>query len=781
MALRGQSQTNTVLARRSETGMVADRAETLPQDALSRQQSQELSLSVSHPGTVPGYQLVKRLGAGGYGTVWLARELNTGKQVAIKFYSQPRGVDWSLLGREVEKLAVLSNSRYIVRLLAVGWDHDPPYYVMEYLEHGSLAARLEQGPVAVGEAVRLIKQIAMALVHAHGSGILHCDLKPGNVLLDRDFEPRLCDFGQSRLVHERQPALGTLFYMAPEQADIKSLPDARWDVYALGALLYHLLCGAPPYRSTTIEAAVEQQQGLSEQLAAYRQGLLTAPRPSAHRQVAGVDPVLAEVVDRCLAVDPKTRFPNAQAVLDRLHLRERQRARRPLLLTGFLLPVLLILALLPMALVALRTAVTTSRSTVIARALESDALSVHLLANSLRRELEDRLTELQIIANDPQVRSVLRDHLKLPLEQRQPMAELLSARKQAVDQRRSELQRTRDASWFLQDRDGYQRWREPYTAGSMDRQYHYRDYFHGHGVEYAPESVPQTVHPVELPHVSIAYRSTSTEQWVLALSVPVWEPEVEGGPPSKVMAVLARSLEVSQLLGDYKRSLTIQGDSAVGPDAGESAAIGRQLALVDSRSWNLLAHPLLTNENLEKWGVTIDGFHLDDALIGRLSQAVQRVSEEKDWLQAIRQGSELVESYRDPVAQYAPQEYGGEWLAAFAPVGQTGWIAVVQERRLPVLAPIEQLRDRLLAMGWTGFAVVTVLVLGCWGWIIMVINERRPRWWYALRERLWGATATPATLRSFRGDSQQAMRSASPSADGLAVTETFTADRSKSD
>ena len=221
-----------------ESGLSA----TLSQDADSIRKSLDMSSLVSEaPSVVPGYRILKPIGEGKYGSVWLAREQNTGKHVAIKFYTHRRGVDWSLLGREVEKLAVLYTSRNIVGLLAVGWDNDPPYYVMEYLENGSLAARLAAGSLATTDAVRIATRVCQALVHAHGSGILHCDLKPANILLDQDFEPRLCDFGQSRLADEHSHSLGTLFFMAPEQADLKAVPDARWDVYALGALIYNML------------------------------------------------------------------------------------------------------------------------------------------------------------------------------------------------------------------------------------------------------------------------------------------------------------------------------------------------------------------------------------------------------------------------------------------------------------------------------------------------------------------------------------------------------------
>src|SRR4029077_5166986 len=141
--------------------------------------------------------------------------------------------------------------------LEVGWNATPPFYVMEYMERGSLEERLEQGLPSVAEAVVLVRDIAKGLVHAHAKGILHCDLKPANILLDQDGKPRLADFGQSRLSNEQTPALGTLFYMAPEQADAKALPDARWDVYALGAIFYAMLTGPPPHRHERVVTEIE--------------------------------------------------------------------------------------------------------------------------------------------------------------------------------------------------------------------------------------------------------------------------------------------------------------------------------------------------------------------------------------------------------------------------------------------------------------------------------------------------------------------------------------------
>ncbi|MBI3466765.1 MAG: serine/threonine protein kinase [Planctomycetes bacterium] len=181
---------------------------TVDQSTADLERAQFLSQPVRPPAQVEGYDIQRCLGAGAFGTVWLATQKSTGKVVAIKFYEHRGGLDWALLNREVEKLALLYTDHDVVQLIDVGWDASPPYYVMEYLERGSLEQLLSRGPLPVSEAVRIVREVAQALVHAHGRGILHCDLKPANVLLDNDWKVRLADFGQSRLSYEQLPALG---------------------------------------------------------------------------------------------------------------------------------------------------------------------------------------------------------------------------------------------------------------------------------------------------------------------------------------------------------------------------------------------------------------------------------------------------------------------------------------------------------------------------------------------------------------------------------------------
>ena len=161
---------------------------TQQQSSEELRQSKDLSLQRSRPpAEVPGYTVQKLLGSGAYGEVWAGIDGKTGRRVAIKFYTRKTSIDFALLSREVEKLVFLAADRYVVQLLDVGWDAQPPYYVMDYIENGSLEDELKRRKTfPVGEALELFEEIAIGLLHVHGKGIMHCDLKPGNVLLDQD-------------------------------------------------------------------------------------------------------------------------------------------------------------------------------------------------------------------------------------------------------------------------------------------------------------------------------------------------------------------------------------------------------------------------------------------------------------------------------------------------------------------------------------------------------------------------------------------------------------------
>jgi eukaryotic-like serine/threonine-protein kinase len=715
---------------------------TPSQDQDEIQKALDLSSLVGDaPSAVPGYRILKPIGEGKYGSVWLAREQNTGKHVAIKFYTHRRGVDWSLLGREVEKLAVLYTSRNIVGLLAVGWDHDPPYYVMEYLENGSLAAKLAAGPLSISDSVRIATRICQALVHAHGSGILHCDLKPANILLDQDFEPRLCDFGQSRLADEHSHSLGTLFYMAPEQADLKAVPDARWDVYALGALIYNMLTGVPPYRTTDAERRLSETNSLDERLTIYRQIVRNGPRPSMYGRVSGVDQQLCEIVDRCLTVDPARRFPNAQAVLDRLVARERFRARRPLILLGLILPILLLLFLAPLAIEAMNDAVKTTQENLTRRALESDVLSVNLLADSISRELEDRRHELEALAAEKELRQVVEELATKPLEQRTPLVNILDHLKQENDKRLVKLSRVLDASWFLLDAAGIERWRSPRNP-IPDLNFASRDFFHGGGFDYVENDIPPDTRAVSHWNLSKPFKSETSKLYVVALSVPVFDPK----DATKVIGVLCRTLTLGTLIKDYQRNWQSK----------EADGVNRKLAIVDGGefdgkyTWQLLAHSWMDDSKLGQIResdfkkLRLEGIVDED--VTRDLEQLMRPSKKGDESLTSEHEIDRTQHYKDPVSQFEPKTYGGEWLAAFSRVGDTKWLAVVQERKDAALRPVEELQSRMKHSAVVGLFVIFGLVGGAWWLIVTLLNERTNHWLNLWRSRTTTNGTTALTL-----------------------------------
>ena len=650
---------------------------------------------------VPGYELIERIGEGAYGDVWLARDERTSKRVAIKLYSNRRGLDWTQLNREVEKLALLDASRNIVHLLDVGWQHDPPYFVMEFLGGGSLEEYVQQnGPLTADDAVRTVRAVCQALVYAHGRGILHCDLKPANVLLDSSLEPKLCDFGQSRLLDEDSSSLGTMFYMPPEQASLNAVPNARWDVYSLGALLYFMLVGKPPFRSKEVIDRLGKTDSLEQRLEMYREIVASGPAPREHHRVQGVDRRgLADIVDRCLRLNPEHRYSNAQQVLDALKLHERRRRNRPLVALGGIGPGVILLAMFFFAANAMNSAVRTAEENLTSRALESDVLSVGILARSIDRELQDRLDELVDVAADDSLQAAVESGDTSSWSDRSKLLEFLDEVRGKVDGRRREHGRELDVSWFFTDASGRQRWRSPHDPGTIDEDYSWRDYFHGLNQQFAKGQTPDSVTPLHERHISIAFVSEATNRTMVALSVPVWNAD-----QTEVIGVLARTTHLGQLLSQYEFSIA-------GPES-----VARTIALIDSRNGRVLDHSRFASDEV-----------LERAVADHSSEQLRIDEQAAKLLEESSTGSIRLDAYHDPLSVIDPDASGGEWLAAFAPIGETGWTAVVQERVASVLRPVNQLQARLVRYAWFAFGICGLVVGSMWYFVLKRVNEGRLR------------------------------------------------------
>ena len=484
-----------------------------------------------------------------------------------------------------------------------------------------------------------------------------------------------------------------------------------------------MLTGNPPFRTDENERRLSGAGSLEERLAIYRHLVHSSPKPSRHRQVSGVDQQLAEIVDRCLAADPSKRFPNAQAVLDKLTGRERFRARRPLILLGLILPLLLLLCIVPLAIKTMNDAVSTTQENLTRRALESDVLSANLLADSINRELEDRRHELETLAKDIRLREEVAALATLPKEQRFPLEQRLDRLKRENDERLKELSRVLDASWFLLDASGIQRWRNP-PSSKPDENLAWRDFFHGKGIDWPENEIPVDIHAITSCRISIPFKSTMSELYVVAMSVPIFDPK-EG---EAVIGVLCRTLTLGSLIKDYQRNW----------QSNEADGVNRKLAIVDGgdldseHQWQLLAHSWMDDSKLGQ--ITEADFRklrlegiVDKDVLQDLEQLMRQ--SRKGEQDSVSDGEiDRTRRYIDPVNQFDPVTYGGEWLAAFSPVGNTKWVAVVQERKDAALLPVEDLQTRMLHSAIVGVLVVFALVAGSWWLIIALLNERAPRW-----------------------------------------------------
>jgi len=687
---------------------VTDDPTTPVMDVADREEARALSLHGGRPpAPVPGYERLTPLGRGAYGEVWVGVDSNSGRKVAIKFYTRRGGTDWAALAREVEKLRYLFNSRHVVQLLRVGWDSDPPYYVMEYLENGSLEDLLRAGPLPVAQAVTMFREIALGLVHAHNKGVLHCDLKPGNVLLDHDRRPRLADFGQARLTHELSPALGTLFYMAPEQADLGAAPDARWDVYALGAVLYRMLTGAPPHRDDPHAGTLPASGELADQLAAYRTLIRTAPAPAAHRKVPGVDAGLAAILDKCLSADPSRRYPNPQAVVTALDAWRLRRVRRPMLAVTALGFAVLLVLIGGIGAVLFRDAVSTATDELVQRALDGNRFAAKSAADRLALQVQYRWQVLETEAREPALRQWLAlsaDGLRVS-KAGDELDAWLALRKARYDPQLDE--NGRSGIWFADARDGLQYGTAPPYPQHRFKYRGYRDYFHGLGKEFAAQTGPPPA-VIDKPHRSIAFRrqmARDDEFWTVAFSVPVWPHGEPGGEPLGVLG-LTLDLRGQTRLDEGRERFVVLVDTR--PDA-------------TGRRGLLLRHPYL--EAYPPDGKDVLPLHYADAVVR--------------W--ADGGGDGAWPDYVDPA------DGEGSWLAAAERVrvkgaggaeAETGFVVLVQERRAEVLDPVADLRGRIAVGAAVAFVVVLATVLLMWAGMVSVADGA-PRTRVTLLLRRW--------------------------------------------
>ena len=718
---------------------------TQHQTDAEHDRSQQLSLQpTTARADVPGVQLSRLLGTGAYGEVWVGIDKKTNRQVADKFFNHQSGVDWQLLSKEVEKLVSLATERHVVQLLDVGWEADPPYYVMEFLEAGSLDRFIEnQESISISDAVDFFHGITTGLAHAHNKGILHCDLKPANILLDSDRRPRLADFGQSRLSTDQSPALGTLFYMAPEQADLNASPDARWDVYGLGAILYTLLEGTAPHQSPEELQRIESAGNLEQRLLAYRTTMKQSGNPTDGILRHDIDPPLKQILRKCLEVDPQNRFASVRDILDALHQRTRARQRRPLTILGIFGPLILLAIMAFFSFLWYQQSVADAEQAVRERVYESNAWVSRHVALSVEDEIRSYydivefeakqavLSQListvlnsQVLANihtdqqpwetiTPAQRQFVNDPHRIPLDQYLQKQIRTYETRLALDQSSPKI-----ASLFIVSPQGDMlgiAFSKGESAGpqSIGRYYGFRNYFHGKAQDLPRDTPVDQVTPIVKTHLSRAFQSTTTYRWKIAITTPVYE---SAEPDANLIGIMALTLN----LGDfsYLRNKRIENQFAVFIDGRSDNGSATQ------RTGTILQHPAMDEfQTPSQRPFQLSTVQLTDLMAGTQSL------------------------YIDPVGeQTGLTEYQGQWIAVMEPVRLPGstvsdsgaplpsevnrersdLLILVQESYQQATLPIRELGRKLILEGIFAAAVILIVVSTLWFFVIRKFSQTAP-------------------------------------------------------
>ncbi len=283
-----------------------------PGDTVPPEAGRPVADDPSRP-RIDGYEVFDEVGHGAMGVVYKARQLGVNRTVAIKVLGSGRNAaaaERARFRREAEAVGRLQHP-HVVQVYGYGEQDGCPYLCLEWMDGGTLARRVNGRPLRPRSAAKLVQSLARAMHAAHEAGVVHRDLKPGNVLLSRDGVPKVADFGLAKLLDggadltRSGAAVGTPSYMAPEQVRGRAgLVGPRTDVYALGAVLYELLTGRPPFHARTPAETlllVETQE----------------PAP-VRRWQPKVSRDLEAVCLKCLEKRPARRYASAEELADDL-------------------------------------------------------------------------------------------------------------------------------------------------------------------------------------------------------------------------------------------------------------------------------------------------------------------------------------------------------------------------------------------------------------------------------------------------------------------------------
>jgi serine/threonine-protein kinase len=659
----------------------------------------ELHPASGLPSRFGDYELLELLGRGGMGRVYRARHLRLERVVALKMLVGGGLASEAELHRfraETEAAARLDHPN-IVPIYEVGEHDGCPYFTMKYLEGGNLAENLERFRGEHRRVAEVLAVLARAVHHGHQRGILHRDLKPANVLLDAGGRPHVADFGVARHLekqagHTRSGiVVGTPGYMSPEQAagQSRNLTTAA-DVYGLGAILYELLTGRPPFTADSPTQVL-------------RRVLETEPTPP-HELDPGIDRDLETICLKCLEKDPRRRYGSAEELSEELerYLRGEPILARPMGRAARVwrwcrrhpVPAGLVGSIAWLLLVTAGVALTVARAQVEDRRREELSTNIYAartVAGTVLFKLEEYSDAIERAASSPRLRE--------PLQRRDLPALQGFCREmyEAHEDPRLGLKlpggESPFDSWFIVDAQGtvLARWPEP-PRDFLGKNFAWRDYFEG-AQRHALAQRPQ-------PYISSAFLSEADDRHRFAISIPLLD--AEGAWRGVLVGMVGTGATLGSLrLSDpnearHRTAVLVAPRDRTRSEAGKTAPGG---------------YIILLHEGLEHG----ESLPLEGGLARELDEVRRALpAAEGEQLRMPEPWPTVtIAEHRDPLAA---QE--GPWLAAFAPVGYTGFVVIVQTPADAAFAMDKTLARRLVLWGGVPFllgeALLGLLLWSAW-------------------------------------------------------------------
>jgi len=637
-----------------------------------------LQAGISTERTLIGdYERFQLIGEGAMGAVYLAKHVASDDVVALKLaktelLEQPGG---SALFRQQAKTESALQHPHILRVQGLGTHEGRPFLVMPLMEGGTLAAAENIARFAAPAArLELLFTVARAVAFAHARGVLHCDLKPDNILFDAAGEPKVSDFGIARRIGETGVAApdgvqgGTRGWMSPEQVRGEALTTAS-DVFALGALLFWLDKRELPF-------------GDGED---FDERVLREPEPALRAWTPELAWGLDAIAHRAMRRNAEERYQSAAALVDDL---ERLKAGRPL--RGARTPIWgrawywaqrhtgarnVLFALLP-AFAALTWSMAAAQRAELRQAvLDMNAYAASGQAAAVLYQLKEYADDLEQAAADTAVQALT--HGPRRVHTVPAVSNPCQAQTALEDPAAMVPYAAKFSTVFVLDADGCSRARlseEPTHEDYVRTRYDWHDYFSG--------ALADAPRPERSTHVRAAYRSSISLLIKFAVSTPLFEGEKWVGVITG-SKIAASSLELPRT---RRRDSNDQMTVLIGPFEGER--VGHRKPNT-SPGFTFLAHPRLARGQKVM---------LERGLSAQLAQAFQS-PENAPQLALATAFPEQRDEYQDPLL-------GGRWLAAFAPVGATGYVVVVQTRDALAIRPSNSLVRIAVTLAGTSAALL---------------------------------------------------------------------------